>query len=108
MTGTEPAENATVCGGGGGGVLPVDISLTTTPTPTLDIMFPLARVETGLGWVSVGILGDGDVTVLGQNLIEANKDGDGLDDAQLKRMARALEVVGDVGVWVEWLAREFG
>lgn len=108
MTGTEPAENATVCGGGGGGVLPVDISLTTTPTPTLDIMFPLARVETGLGWVSVGILGDGDVTILGQNLIEANKDGDGLDDAQLKRMARALEVVGDVGVWVEWLAREFG
>ncbi|KAF1354722.1 mediator of RNA polymerase II transcription subunit 1-domain-containing protein [Delphinella strobiligena] len=96
--------------------LPIDLSLTTTPSPSLDVVFPLSRLEGGLASISISILGDGEIAILGQNLVNVSPSGEGEgggdDDEEVgrkvRRMARALEVVGDLGVWVEWLRREFG
>lgn len=96
--------------------LPIDLSLTTTPSPSLDVVFPLSRLEGGLASISISILGDGEITILGQNLVDMaqSREGEGGGDEneevgkKVRKMARALEVVGDVGVWVEWLRREFG
>lgn len=96
--------------------LPIDLSLTTTPSPSLDVVFPLSRLEGGLASISISILGDGEVDILGQNLVDVpqSREGEGGGDdneevgKKVRKMARALEVVGDLGVWVEWLRREFG
>ncbi|KAL1310569.1 hypothetical protein AAFC00_000848 [Neodothiora populina] len=107
---------------GNEGVLPIDISLVTSPSPALDIVFPMSNLESGLASISVSVLADGEITVLGQNLVRSEKKsdrgdgGDKLENAgqqdkvqkHIRRMGRALEVTGDLGVWIEWLRTQYG
>lgn len=104
-------------------VLAIDFSLTTSPSPALDIVFPLPSLESGLASVSISILENGEVAVLGQNIVQvdnkqmsdskeeadAGNGGNTGEEAQkkIRQIGRALEVVGDLGIWVEWLRKRF-
>ena len=95
--------------------LTVDISLTTSPSPVMHIIFPLPKLTGGLASVDIGISSDGEISLSRQNLIAMKEGGYGNgDDAandgegQVRRLGRALEVVGSLGVWIEWLRSQFG
>jgi hypothetical protein len=81
----------------------VDVSLTTQPQPMLEFVFAVRGVERGLATIGVSISIDGQILVLNQNIVL----GDDSEKAALK-MARGLELVGHIGVWVEWIKKTFG
>ncbi|KAL6712171.1 hypothetical protein ACN47E_000048 [Coniothyrium glycines] len=69
--------------------------------------------------ITVDVHANGELVVMEQNLIEvpalaSTKDADvDMDKAQevqdrVKRLGKALEICGDLGVWAEWLRREAG
>lgn len=104
----------------GGASLPVHIALTTSPTPTLALTFPTAEAGSSLANIVVRVLPNAELVVshwegLGNGVDDSGTGGaddsglvmeegaDGVDDREGKKMARALEVCGDLGVWVGWL-----
>ena len=64
--------------------------------------------------VTLDVHMNGELVVSEQNVTEGRRAGEeDLDKAQevekgIKRLGRALDVVGDLGVWGEWLRREVG
>lgn len=88
-----------------GEAVSVDISLTTSPSPALEFVFPIAGVDGGLASISTGILADGQVVVTSQNVVGGSEEEQG---KAARKMARALELVGDVGIWVEWVRKTYG
>ncbi|KAK5120703.1 hypothetical protein LTR85_006061 [Meristemomyces frigidus] len=89
--------------------IPVHISLITSPAPTLSLTTPSAGST--LANITVRVLPNAELVVTSsEGFAEGDDSGvvmDGVDgadaDVEGKRMARALEVCGDLGVWVEWL-----
>ncbi|THX90156.1 hypothetical protein D6D05_00741 [Aureobasidium pullulans] len=88
-----------------GTAVSVDISLSTQPSPTLDFVFPITGVEGGLASISTSISSDGQVVVLSQNVVKGSQEE---QNKAAQKLAKALELVGDVGVWVEWVRKTFG
>lgn len=96
---------------GAGIVLSIDVSLATTPSPGLDIIFPLPNKQTDLASLNVSVLADADIVVTGQNLVgEQVGKSDNAGEELVRRvrdMGRALEITGDLGLWIEWLRRRY-
>ncbi|KAH0127984.1 hypothetical protein KCU82_g20953, partial [Aureobasidium melanogenum] len=88
-----------------GNAVAVDISLSTQPSPTLEFVFPVAGVEGGLASLSASVSADGQVVVLSQNMAKGSQEE---QDKAARKMAKALELVGDIGVWVEWIRKVYG
>ncbi|KAK5130288.1 hypothetical protein LTR08_002248 [Meristemomyces frigidus] len=86
--------------------LPVHISLITSPAPTLSLSFPSATGGNATRSVTVRVLLNAELVVTGTESLADAEDHvamDGVKEMDDKKMARALEVCGDLGVWVEWL-----
>jgi len=84
--------------------LPISIALTTSPMPTLSLSFPSTSAESTTGNVNVQILPNAELVVTSQEgITKTGEHTDGVENAQAKNMAKALDVCGDLGVWVEWL-----
>jgi len=83
----------------------VDVSLSTQPSPTLEFVFPFNGAESGSASLSNSISADGHVVVLSQNVVRGSQEE---QDKAALRMAKALELVGDIGVWVEWIRNTYG
>jgi hypothetical protein len=88
-----------------GSAVAVDVSLSTQPSPTLEFVFPIQGAEGDSASLSVSVSADGHVVVLSQNVVKGSQEEQ--DKAALK-MAKALELVGDIGVWVEWIRKAYG
>ncbi|KAH0369636.1 hypothetical protein KCU65_g3136, partial [Aureobasidium melanogenum] len=88
-----------------GNPVAIDISLSTQPSPTLEFVFPVAGVEGGLASLSASVSADGQVVVLSQNVVKGSQEE---QDKAARKMAKALELVGDIGVWVEWIRKVYG
>jgi hypothetical protein len=88
-----------------GHAVAVDVSLSTQPSPTLEFVFPVKGVESGSASVGASVSADGHVVVLSQNVVQGSQDE---QDKAALRMAKALELVGDIGVWVEWIRKVYG
>ncbi|KXT15226.1 hypothetical protein AC579_1374 [Pseudocercospora musae] len=90
--------------------LQVDVGFATAPNPTISVAYSdpeKAVVVT----VVAQILPNADVLVsdISDSTVEPNND-DNMDvseeqSAQAKKFARALEVCGDMGVWIEWMRK---
>jgi hypothetical protein len=87
-----------------GSAVAVDVSLSTQPSPTLEFVFPINGAEGGLANLSASISADGHVVVLSQNVVKGSQEE---QDKAALRMAKALELVGDIGVWVEWIRKAY-
>lgn len=86
--------------------LTVNMALSTTPQPTLNITFRSASEIPSVANVDIQILRNADVA------IEIH-DGFGITDDEAKskaeaKLARALDVCWDLGVWIEWVRGQFG
>jgi hypothetical protein len=88
-----------------GQAVAVDVSLSTQPSPTLEFVFPVKGVENGSASLSASVSADGHVVVLSQNVVKGSQEE---QDKAALRMAKALELVGDIGVWVEWIRKVYG
>lgn len=92
--------------------LPVSISLSTSPVPALSLNFPSSSEGSTLGNVSVQILPNAELVVTSHESIPgavtAASMEDSAEDKSGRQMARALELCGDVGVWIEWLKSRSG
>ncbi|CAD0093352.1 unnamed protein product [Aureobasidium vineae] len=88
-----------------GNAVAVDISLSTQPSPTLEFVFPVSGVEGGLASLGASVSADGHVVVLSQNVVKGSQEE---QDKAAQKMAKALELVGDIGVWVEWIRNVYG
>ncbi|KAI4716519.1 hypothetical protein E4T48_07321 [Aureobasidium sp. EXF-10727] len=88
-----------------GNAVAVDISLSTQPSPTLEFVFPVSGVEGGLASLGASVSADGHVVVLSQNVVKGSQEE---QDKAAQKMAKALELVGDIGVWVEWIRKVYG
>jgi hypothetical protein len=80
--------------------VPITIALGTTPNPTLALAFPAPRNGSN-ATLSLHILPNAQLSISSQQ-------GLALGDEQavstkLPKLAKALEVCGDLGVWLEWL-----
>ena len=82
----------------------VNISLATAPTPSLGITFPTSSAI-GVANINIEIEANADIAVTNRESILA-------DDSAIKteamrqqeqRLAKALDVCADLGVWVEWV-----
>lgn len=79
---------------------PVTIALITSPTPTLNLTFPTAA-DNELVSVNVQILPNAVVVITSHDgLLPAN--GDNASET-LRKLAKALQICGDLGLWVEWV-----
>ncbi|KAK5164798.1 uncharacterized protein LTR77_009462 [Saxophila tyrrhenica] len=88
-----PAESADI---------PITIALTTSPNPTLDLTFPPSGTDsTDNVSVSVQILPNAHVAVPTQKGLFPDDHDD--TPAKVQKLARALEICGDLGVWIEWV-----
>lgn len=87
-----------------GNAVAVDVSLSTQPSPTLEFVFPISGAQSGSASLSVSISADGHVVVLSQNVVKGTQEE---QDKAALRMAKALELVGDIGVWVEWIRKVY-
>ncbi|KAF4550320.1 Hypothetical protein D9617_17g045880 [Elsinoe fawcettii] len=101
-----------------GGSMPIDVTLSTlSPTPTISLFFP---VRDTLGSVTFSVGPDGRVAVTAQDLVKDTGEHGGAQPEQMnvdsqvtgaveaqKKMARALEIMGDFGIWVEWIKQKF-
>ena len=88
-----------------GGPVAIDVSLSTQPSPTLEFVFPVDGAENGSASLSTSVSADGHVVVLSQNVVKGTQEE---QDKAALRMAKALELVGDIGIWVEWIRKAYG
>ena len=80
--------------------IPVNIALATAPTPTLGVIFPTLGGDR-IANISVQVLPNADIAVTNHEGLKATENGDKAQEAQT--LAKALDVCGDLGVWVEWI-----
>lgn len=98
-------------------------SRTATPASISDLLSGLLSDTNAVGpaasshaplSVTLDVHANGELVVSEQNVAEGRRVGEeDLDkvqeaDARIKRVERALEVCGDLGIWGEWLRREVG
>ncbi|KAF2238163.1 hypothetical protein EV356DRAFT_508827 [Viridothelium virens] len=95
--------------------LPVNVSLLSASPPSLDVTFQMS----GSRWVSVTfeLLANAEINIIAQNLVsepaealsdEQSQDAESRRMRQVQGIARALELSGDIGLWVEWMRGNFG
>lgn len=84
--------------------LPVDITLVTLPIPTLNIIFPMPSQIVPLANVTIQVMSDAQIVVANHNLsgAEHHEPSAGADATALE-MAKALDVCGDLSMWIEWV-----
>lgn len=85
--------------------LPVNVSLATSPTPTMSFSFP-TKAGQSVRNVTIQMLQNGDLSVHEAGITgDGDQQDDDTDDhsQQNAKLAKALDVCGDVGVWVQWL-----
>ena len=82
----------------------VNISLATAPTPSLGITFPTSS-DLGVANINIEVQANADITVTNRESILADDNAIKTDAMRLQeqRFAKALDVCGDLGVWVEWV-----
>jgi len=81
--------------------VPIDITVSTSPMPILGLTFPSPLGDGKLAMKHAQILPNAEIIVTQH---EGIMSGDGMDDlVSGQALARALEVCGDLGVWVEWM-----
>ncbi|OWY54642.1 mediator complex subunit med1 [Alternaria alternata] len=73
-------------------------SSSSSPSPPPAYHAPLA--------LAIDVQANGELVLAEQNIVFLEEEDD--DDAKVKRLARALDVVDDLGVWAEWLRLEVG
>lgn len=84
----------------------VEVSAATSPEPTIGLVFA-GKAPGSVCSAVLQVLLNGEISVV--SLTSVHSDSAGSDDnidassALKRRAARALEMVGDIGVWVEWL-----
>jgi hypothetical protein len=69
----------------------------SSPSPPSAYHAPLA--------LAIYVQANGELVLTEQNIVFLEEED---DDAKVKRLARALDVVDDLGVWAEWLRLEVG
>ena len=96
---------------------PADSQGLAPSTPTLTVMFSLTPTQSAS--VKVGILPNAKLEIQYQNIYMSateaiadqdettSKDAATESDDKLKAMARALEICGDIGIWVEWIKSRY-
>jgi len=83
------------------GAVHIDITLSTSPMPILGLTFPSPLGDGKLAMIHAQILPNAEIIVTQH---EGIVPGDGINEvASGQALARALEVCGDLGVWVEWM-----
>jgi hypothetical protein len=82
----------------------VNISLATAPTPSLGITFPTSS-DVGVANINIEVHANADITVTNREsiLADANAIKTEAMRQQEQRLAKALDVCGELGVWVEWV-----
>lgn len=82
------------------GKLPVDITFVATPTPNLSLTFPALDSSKGNIMASVLVQPNGEfVTILPKRGVEVRP---------VRKPARALDILNDLGIWVEWIRSDIG
>lgn len=82
--------------------VPISMSLLTSPAPSLTLSFP-HPTKHELHSVGVQVLPNAELAVkLGD---AASVPGNDDESLEAKKVARALDLCGDLGVWVEWMRR---
>jgi hypothetical protein len=87
-------------------ILSVDVEMTTTPRPSLSLTF-VDRGSQKIRNIEVQILPNAEILIVPSALSES-KLADGNAEAESQeaiRMARALDICSDIGVWLEWLQK---
>jgi hypothetical protein len=84
----------------------VDIEMTTTPRPSLSLTF-MDRNSHKMRNIEVQMLPNAETLIVPSALSEsALANGNAEAESQdAIRMARALDICGDIGVWLEWLQK---
>lgn len=84
--------------------LPVSLSLATAPTASLGIMFPTAD-DGSVCNVNIEVQPNADITVTDREGIYFNTNLAKTEETRKseERLAKVLDVCGDLGVWVEWV-----
>ncbi|CAN9468715.1 unnamed protein product [Alternaria alternata] len=75
----------------------LDEPITSSSPPPSAYHAPLA--------LAIDVQANGELVLTEQNIVFLEEED---DDAKVKRLARALDVVDDLGVWAEWLRLEVG
>ncbi|KAL2357756.1 mediator of RNA polymerase II transcription subunit 1-domain-containing protein [Cryomyces antarcticus] len=103
----------------------LDVTLSTSPLPALDLTFPLPTHATARA--TLHIRPNADVAVAAEPFVprrarddgggagvgmggahgDAHRGNDGVVGDEARRLARALDVAGDLNVWVEWVGRRY-
>lgn len=80
--------------------VPINIALSTLLLPTLNITFP--TIDGGrVGSVNVQVLPNSEIAVTNHDAVMLANNSDSQEQAQ--KLAKALDVCGDLGVWIEWM-----
>jgi hypothetical protein len=89
---------------GSNDAIQVNISLATAPTPSLGITFPTSS-DVGVANINIEVHANADITVTNREsiLADANAIKTEAMRQQEQRLAKALDVCGELGVWVEWV-----
>ena len=82
------------------GKVPINYALATSPTPTLGITFPTSGYKR-VANVNVRILSNADIAVTSHEGLAPGDNSHTGEEA--RKLAKALDVCGDLGVWVEWM-----
>lgn len=83
----------------------VNIGLSALPQPTLSVTFP-DSTSTKIGNTIFQIMPNASLAVTSYDGMDEKGDSpaqDGSQSERAKKLARALEVCGDLGVWIEWM-----
>ena len=78
----------------------MDIAFAATPTPTLSLTFPALDPAKGNLMASLQVLPNGEFAAILPK--------PGVQVQPVKKLARALDIVNDLGIWVEWLRSDIG
>lgn len=85
--------------------VPITVSIATSSIPTLSFTFP-TDIDKPVASICVQVLPNAQLVVTSAEGVWADENASAMESVEseeLKRMAKALEVCTDVGVWIEWL-----
>lgn len=85
------------------GRLPVDITFAATPVPSLGLTFPGLEPSQATNLSAMV-----QVQPNGEFVVSLPQPGHEGEARPVKKLARALDVANDLGVWIEWLRSEIG